>query len=92
MSKLNEQFADRIAALNIATGFLVPNISPNSANAVVNWLKADLAALEQLRAQMKQDDRRVHSALPSATALECIIDAKRVALHRLTKLLGHEKA
>lgn len=83
MLKTPTTLAERIAALNVATGFLVPNISGPSSEAVVNWLKADIAALEQLRAQLRQDDRRAHAMLPSATALDAIIEAKRHALHRL---------
>ncbi|HKO88461.1 MAG TPA: hypothetical protein VJU83_08085 [Burkholderiales bacterium] len=71
---------ERISALNIATEFLVPNINTGSRPAVAQWLKADLAALEQLRDRMKRDGDQCPGALSALTA---IIDAKHSALGRI---------
>jgi hypothetical protein len=92
MQKPQNSLSERIAALNVATGFLIPNITGASTTAVINWIKADIAALEQLRAQLRQDDRRAHAMLPSASALDAIIESKRHALHRLLSLAPVTKA
>ena len=76
---------ERISALNVATEFLVPNISANSQSVVAKWLKADLAALEQLRKQMKKEEREGTAPQASSSALQAIIEAKQTALVRLEK-------
>jgi hypothetical protein len=77
----------RISALNVATEFLVPNISASSRPVIIKWLKADLAALEQLRKQMKREERETSTAPGGAysTALSAIIQAKYEVLNRLDK-------
>ena len=74
---------ERIGALNVATEFLIPHVNAGSRPAVAQWLKADLAALEQLRKQMNKGAR---DCPPEAmSAIGAIIDAKNVALGRIEK-------